>query len=365
MALRNNGIKDAGVPLVVDPFTRKVTVPATERVIGVVGDHCSEQVTFQIPRMIDNHDMASSTRRYVAWRNVDGEPGTDELAITESTKDHILLGWTIRDRLALSKGLVDFSLHFECWGKDEHGVEKLIYKWGTHTCSACEILDAVNAKLGAYAAIYIDGETLVFADYTPVADEKIDLTSCVVPKDTLEITEAGTHDVGSYAYAEVKGVYDTPDIIVEAGIVTAEANGLTAHKELETPVIAIVDGKVTATANGLTATDTVHPTDFCAMTPVRVIFKGWTGTLVRDTLRESGKLEKEVIRALTGAAPVEFSALVGTSLWFSIREDAPTVEAKGVNVADGTRTTSGGVVYAVVNVPAVEDSAVFEITVKV
>ena len=71
MAKRSNGIQDAGVPLVVDPFTRKVTVPATERVIGVVGDHCSEQVTFSLARNIDNHDMTTCTERYVSWRNVD------------------------------------------------------------------------------------------------------------------------------------------------------------------------------------------------------------------------------------------------------------------------------------------------------
>jgi hypothetical protein len=152
----------------------------------------------------------------------------------------------------VAKGLVSFSLHFETW---EGG--KATYRWGTHACSECEILDAVNAKMGAFAAIYIDHTdgsdeaTLVFADYTPVREETLELQSGVIPEGTLEITEAGKHDVARYAYADVKAVFEDPIINIADGKVTAEANGLKAEKQLETPRITFSTGKVIATANEL------------------------------------------------------------------------------------------------------------------
>ena len=241
---KNHTVKDGGSPFIVDPYARKVTVPYAGRVIGVVGDNCSEKVTFQIPNTIDGHDMPSSTRKYVAWRNVDGEPGTDELAIIEEGEEYCLYSWLVRDATTVAKGLVEFSLHFEC---DDPETGKLIYRWGTYTCTDCEILDSVNTVMGAFAAIYINGETLVFADYTPVRNESLDLTSCVVPEGVVEITELGTHDVGRYAYAEVKAVYEQPKIEVSDATIKATANGLTTTTPLDIPGRA---KKVTVTFTG-------------------------------------------------------------------------------------------------------------------
>lgn len=227
---RSHSIADAGMPFVVDPFTRKVTVPPTCRVIGVVGDSQSEKVTFQVPNTIDGHFMPNCVRKYVAWRNVVGEPGSDELEMVEQSDDYSIYGWVVRDATTVAKGLVDFSLHFEC--EDANG--KTIYRWGTNTCSDCEILDSVNTRLGTYAAIYIDGDTLVFADYTPITDGAIDLKSAIAPEGTLQITEAGKHDVGRYAYAEVvfteNNAPSIPDVAVQVsndGVIIAHLPGTT------------------------------------------------------------------------------------------------------------------------------------------
>ena len=220
-AVRNHTVQDAGAPFEVDPFTRSVIVPYSERVIGVVGDDRSEKVTFKIPNAIDGHDMPRSSRKYVAWRNVSGEPGTDELEMTEEADDYSLYTWTVRDKTAAAKGIVDFSLHFEC---DDPTTGAQIYRWGTRTCSDCEIMDSVNIALGTYAAIYLDGDTLVFADYAPVTNGVLDIKTVIVPDGTLEIAAAGKHDVGRYAYAEVV----LPEVAVRVsndGVVIAHIPG--------------------------------------------------------------------------------------------------------------------------------------------
>lgn len=238
MAIRTHTVRDAGAPFEVDSFTRKVIVPNAERVIGVVGDDRSEQVTFKIPNVIDGHNMPRCNRKYVAWRNVEGVPGTDALAIVEETKDYAIYAWTVRDGLTTAKGIVVFSLHFEC---DDPKTGRQIYRWGTHTCSDCEILDSVNVILGAYKAIYIDGETLVFADYATVEAHKIDLTSCVVPKDTFSIKELGKQDVSRYAYAEVSDPNIKPENI-KRGVKILGVEGTALSRTPEMVNVSISNG---------------------------------------------------------------------------------------------------------------------------
>ena len=211
-------IKDTGAFFTIVPETREVTVPATHKVIGVVGDHLAEQLTFEIPKLIDGHDISGCARRFVEWANVEGERGSDQLVeLTErpasARPEMLYFTWTIRDRLAAAKGLVQFSLHFE--DVDESGVR--LYHWGTTVCKNCEILDSINHTLGAYKAIWVAGDTLVIEDYTPVDDKTLALeTPGIVPEGTLEITNNGTHDVGLYAQVKV--------VVPEAE--TEMANGL-------------------------------------------------------------------------------------------------------------------------------------------
>lgn len=245
---KNHNIDDNNSPLLVDPAARKVTIPLTQRVFGTVGDHCSEQVTFQIPNIIDGHDMPGCTRKYVSWRNVDGELGHDDLRLKKTKADNSLYAWTIRDALTVAKGIVSFSLHFECI--DEDGT--LLYRWSTTTCSDGEILDSINAVVGAYKAIYLDGETLVFADYTPVHEETIELRTGILPRDTLEITERGKHDVAAYAYIVNNTLGEEIILTVENGVVKASANGREGEIPLESPTISVDgSGLIKSSANGL------------------------------------------------------------------------------------------------------------------
>ena len=211
---KHKGIKDSGAYFVIDPVSRKITVPHAHKSIGVVGDHNSEQITFECPQMIDGHDISQCASRYVTWNNVNGEVGHDRLDIAQveqSAEGTIHLTWTIRNGLTVAKGVVQFSVHFE--DSNEDGTT--LYRWSTATCKDCDILDSVNAVLGAYEAVYVAGKALVFNDYNAVKDATLKIeTNGLIPKGTLDITENGNYPVGEYAEVKVE-VLDDPDLVAE------------------------------------------------------------------------------------------------------------------------------------------------------
>lgn len=251
MAIHSPVKDDGGYYFDIVPSTRQVKVPNDQRAIGVVGDHLSEQLTFRCPRFIDSHDVSECARKYVSWVNVNDEPGNDELQVSEADDNYLYLTWDIRNALTIATGLVKFSIVFEDPAEDG---QPPLYRWSTTTNQNCEVLDAISSAVGAYAAIYVDGDTLIISDYTPVRNMTAELLSGLVPEGTLVITEEGKHDVGPYASVDVQTSGEAPKITVENGVITATAHGLETTLLLEAPVISVAeDGTITATANGLSS----------------------------------------------------------------------------------------------------------------
>lgn len=240
-------VKDSGGFFQIIPASRQVKVPADQKAIGAVGDHLSEQLTFECPQFIDGHDVSGCARKYVTWKNVDGEMGHDELTVDKTEEGNLYLVWTIRNALTSAKGLVQFSVHFEDVAEDG---ESIVYRWSTLTNQNCEILDAINAQLATYAAVYVNGDTLCIADYTPVHNGvlALDMTP-IIPEGVKVINEAGVHDVALFAEVDVQGLYEDPTIEVDevTGVITATANGKESTAELNTDVT------VTITAQGESA----------------------------------------------------------------------------------------------------------------
>ena len=215
---KHSGIKDGGEYFVISPTSRKVTVPHSQKSIGTVGDHCSEQVTFMCPQMVDGHDVSQCAHRYVTWFNVNGEIGHDELKLVQVKQPEegmIYLAWTIRNALTVAKGIVKFSVHFE--DQDNNGIT--LYRWSTATCKDCDILDSINGLLGTYKSMHVSGEKLVIEDYALVNENTLFLDSQIIPEGKVQITENGTFDVYKYAQAEVS--VDKP-----SGVLTITENGL-------------------------------------------------------------------------------------------------------------------------------------------
>lgn len=128
-------IADEGERFVIIPSTRKISVPQAYKIIGAVGDHNSEQLTFECPRYVDGHDVSECARHIVLWRNAAGVTGKSELVKAVVEESTVLFTWTISSGVASVAGVVSFSVYFE----DVDDADTILYRWSTATCQECQI----------------------------------------------------------------------------------------------------------------------------------------------------------------------------------------------------------------------------------
>lgn len=175
----HNRIADEGIKFQVVPSTRKIIIPTSYNVLGAVGDHNSEQITFQCPKTIDGHDVVNCSDHYVIWKNAKGETGRSEISVITTDDNNLYLGWTISSDITAAEGYVDFSLHFE----DIVANGWTAYKWSTAVCTECLVLESIT--------------------YSGESDTPVIPDGYVRPSGTLDVTTNGEHDVFGYAAANV------------------------------------------------------------------------------------------------------------------------------------------------------------------
>lgn len=163
----HSGLIDSGAQFQIMPNTRSISVIDSYKVIGTVGDHLSEQVTFKIPLTIDGHEIKNCDRRYITWKNANGDIGHDNLVFSDEDEEFLYYTWTIRDGLNVKSGLVQFAIHFE--DMDEFDKNKVAYRWSTAPCGTCKVGDTLHASLGTYDPLWVSGDgVLHIGNYAPV-----------------------------------------------------------------------------------------------------------------------------------------------------------------------------------------------------
>ena len=129
-------VNDAGIPFSLDPVTRMIINESSDDVTLMQYDHNSEQLTFEIPRYFDNHDMSLCNLVQIHYTNIDASTKKQskgvyivtDLHVSEDDENIVVCTWLISCNVTKYAGTVNFLIRFAC--EDDAGT--LEYVWNSN-----------------------------------------------------------------------------------------------------------------------------------------------------------------------------------------------------------------------------------------
>lgn len=139
-----HNVVDSDKYFVIDPITRRIT-NTSGKISLMQLDHNSERFTFEIPRLIDNHDMSLCNKVEVHYINTDGifsNDGiyeVDDLSVSAGSEDKVTFSWLISQNVTQYVGDVNFAILYACTTDDV-----IDYQWHTDICSGITVGETLN-----------------------------------------------------------------------------------------------------------------------------------------------------------------------------------------------------------------------------
>lgn len=226
-----HSVYDTDTHFIIDGITRAVKNASAVKTMLVQGDHNSERFTFELPRMIDGHDMSGCNDVKVHYLNIDSKTKekqhgiyvVDDLQIFPDDDEIVVLSWLISKNATKYAGTLHFGLSFRCLA-DDGTIE---YAWNTvvHTgVSVSSGMDSGEEVVEQYADILnewkekLEARQIVNLRQTQVgsADGGVNVWTATFGDGTTSRLEVRNGKEGKAGYTPLKGTdYWTPDDIAE------------------------------------------------------------------------------------------------------------------------------------------------------
>ena len=140
-------IYDSDKHFVIDPITRNIANNSSKLTI-MQYDHNSERFTFEIPKMIEGHDMSLSDIVRVHFVNIGstktntnfGVYEVDDMSVSLDDPDTVTFSWLISGAATEFNGSLNFAIRFYCLS-DEGIIE---YSWGTSIYSGIIVSNGLD-----------------------------------------------------------------------------------------------------------------------------------------------------------------------------------------------------------------------------
>lgn len=153
-----HSVYDTDLHFIIDPVTRAVTSGANPKTKIIQYDHNSERFTFEIPRLVDGHDMTLCDKIEIHYINIakgsmdkyaDVYP-VDDMSVSPDSDDTVIFSWLVSGNSTQYIGSLNFLIRFTCLTGD-----KIDYVWNTAICTTISISEGMyNAE--QIAAEYSD-----------------------------------------------------------------------------------------------------------------------------------------------------------------------------------------------------------------
>ena len=229
-SIHNHNLVDTDTHFVIDKTTREISASGNPRIVQY--DHNSEVLTFELPRMIDGHDMLECNSVQVHYINICNtfakhqSVGVYEVTdLKAGDDDTVLLSWVISRNATQYAGSLNFIIKFKCITEDG----TVEYAWSTATCKnlvVSESMDNGEAVVKDHSDILAEWEKRIVKGWNDLTDRPF-YEETVTVNEPLNITWDGNTE-GLVSVADV--FYKMSDAVLSIDqigqIMRGEANAL-------------------------------------------------------------------------------------------------------------------------------------------
>lgn len=141
-----HSVYDTDKHFTIDPATRELVnqTPTKTRIMRY--DHNSERITFDLPRMIEGHDIMKCNVVQVHYNNIDAvtnavNPGLYEvvdLQLSPEDDNVVICSWLISGNATNMVGPLHFRITFKCV------TDRVDYVWNTDVYKGLSVSDGIN-----------------------------------------------------------------------------------------------------------------------------------------------------------------------------------------------------------------------------
>lgn len=107
-ALEASGAEPVNDIFEIDPETRVITVPASEKLFGVANDGNSERKHFRCPKIVGDNIDLSTMHLYVNYQNANGDKYPYLVEDIRTDGDYITFSWLIGPDVVAYKGQIKY-----------------------------------------------------------------------------------------------------------------------------------------------------------------------------------------------------------------------------------------------------------------
>ena len=260
----------------IDPETRVITVPASEKLFGVANDGNTERKHFRCPKVVGDNIDLSTMHLYINYQNANGQKYPYLVEDVQTDGDYITFSWLIGPDVVAYKGQIKYIVCAKNGATAEWNttlVEGTVLEGLEATDEVVErhpdIIEQILTRLDSVTEIPQEKVSSAVEEY--MAKNPINIPKKLPNPQALTITYGGkthTYD-GSEAVAitiETGGIERIEKLTTDT-TVTLEPNKLYIFPEMASLTYTLAEPADASVANeyhfvfksGSTATELVHP----------------------------------------------------------------------------------------------------------
>ena len=217
--------------LIIDPSTRKITIPKSEQLFGVYGESNIERKYFKCPKIVGDNVDLSDCYIFVNYYTAKGLPGKYIAKDVNVDGDNIIFSWELKPDIFDANE--DTSIYFAVEAKNKDKVEA--FRTRPATGKAKETIDTDKEIEDTYADVILDLISRVDTlEKEPISEEQIEKSvKSYLEKNPIEETDP---TVPEWAKAEEKPTYTAEEVgaLPSTTVIPSKLSELEADDEHET-----------------------------------------------------------------------------------------------------------------------------------